>query len=79
MSMEEIKEQDNTSIFTASFTVIELVVTISNAEIIDYDCDRRLVWVVYDAYNIYWIKFRFTAISNFSELISADNWLPVPF
>lgn len=43
MSMEEIKEQDNTSIFTASFTLIELLVAISNVEIIDYDCGERLL------------------------------------
>lgn len=46
MSMEEIKEQDNTSIFTASFTLIELLVAISNVEIIDYDCGKRLVLVL---------------------------------
>lgn len=43
MSVEEMKEQDNTSIFAASFPLIELLVAISNGEIKDYHCDKRLV------------------------------------
>lgn len=44
MTVEEIKEQDNAaSIFTATFRLIELLVAISNGEIIDYDCDKRLL------------------------------------
>lgn len=47
MTMEEIKEQYNASIFTASFPLIELLVAISNGGILDYDCDKRLVWVMH--------------------------------
>jgi len=43
MSVEEIKKQDSTSIFTATFTPIKLLVALSNGEIIDYYCDKTLI------------------------------------